>query len=43
VSDHDEILIELVREIRQLIETPKPKKKRRSIGFIISDEFKKKS
>jgi hypothetical protein len=42
VSDHDEILIELVREIRQLIETPKPKEKRRSIGFIISDEFKKK-
>jgi hypothetical protein len=43
VSDHDEILIELVREIRQLIETPKPKGKTRSIGFIISDELKKKS
>ena len=43
VSDHDEILIELVREIRQLIETPKPKGKKRSIGFIISDELKKKS
>ena len=34
VSDHDEILIELVREIRKLIDTPKPKGKTRSIGFI---------
>jgi hypothetical protein len=34
VSDHDEILIELIREIRQLIDAPKPKKKDRSIGFI---------
>ncbi|MBP7161796.1 ORF6N domain-containing protein [Myxococcota bacterium] len=36
VSDHDEILIELIREIRELIDTPKSKEKRRSIGFIIS-------
>ena len=28
VSDHDEILIELVREIRKLIDTPKPKGKK---------------
>ena len=42
VSDHDEILIELVREIRKLIDTPKPKGKRRSIGFIESDKLKKK-
>jgi hypothetical protein len=34
VSDHDEILIEIIREIRQLIETPKPKGKKKSIGFI---------
>jgi hypothetical protein len=38
VSDHDEILIELVREIRTLIDTPKPKRKPRSIGFIVSDK-----
>jgi hypothetical protein len=37
VSDHDEILIEIVREIRQLIETPKPKGKKKSIGFISPD------
>jgi hypothetical protein len=42
VSDHDEILIELVREIRKLIDAPKPKGKRRSIGFIESDKLKKK-
>jgi len=41
VSDHDEILIELVREIRKLIDTPKPKGKKRSIGFVISDKLKK--
>lgn len=37
VSDHDEILIELVREIRKLIDTPKPRGKGKSIGFIYSD------
>ena len=42
VSDHDEILIELVREIRKLIDTPKPKGKGHSIGFIESDKLKKK-
>jgi len=46
VSDHDEILIEIVREIRQLIEAPKPKGNKKSIGFIspdISKSIKKKS
>jgi len=42
VSDHDEILIELVREIRKLIDTPKPKGNTRSIGFIESGKLKKK-
>ena len=41
VSDHDEILIELVREIRKLIDTPKPKGKTRSIGFIESNKSNK--
>ena len=36
VSDHDEILIDLIREIRKLVDTPKPRGKRRSIGFILS-------
>jgi hypothetical protein len=39
VSDHDELLIELIREIRKLIDTPKPKRKKRSVGFIISDKL----
>ena len=38
VSDHDEILIELIREIRKLIDTPKPNGKRKSIGFIVSEK-----
>ncbi len=42
VSDHDEILIELVREIRKLIDAPKPKGKKHSIGFIESSKLKKK-
>ncbi len=41
VSDHDETLIELLQEIRKLIETPKPKGKKDSIGFIISDKLEK--
>jgi ORF6N domain len=36
VSDHDEMLIELIREIRKLIDTPKPREERRAIGFIVS-------
>ena len=43
VSDHDEILIELVQEIRKLIEAPKPKSKKQSIGFVISDKTKNSS
>jgi hypothetical protein len=42
VSEHDEILIELVREIRRLIEIPEPKGRKTKIGFIISDELKTK-
>jgi ORF6N domain len=34
VSEHDEILTALIREIRQLIEAPKPKERKRRIGFI---------
>jgi ORF6N domain-containing protein len=34
VSKHDEVLTALIREIRQLIEAPKPKKRKRRIGFI---------
>ncbi len=41
VSDHDEILIELVQELRKLIETPKPKGNNHSIGFIVSDKLKR--
>ena len=37
VSEHDEILTELIREIRQLIEAPMPKVKKRKIGFILPD------
>ncbi len=40
VSDHDEILIQLIREIRKLIATPKPRGKKRSIGFIVTDKKK---
>ena len=34
VTDHDEILIELVHEIRKLIDVPKSKGGKRTIGFI---------
>ena len=42
VSDHDEVLIELVREIRKLIDSPKPKGKKGTIGFIGSGKQKEK-
>jgi ORF6N domain len=42
VSDHDEILIELVREIRKLIDSPKPRGKARQIGFIETVKLQKK-
>jgi hypothetical protein len=37
VSDHDEILIDLIREIRKLVDVPNMKGKKRPIGFIISE------
>ena len=40
VSDHDEVLIELVREIRRLIDSPKPEGGKRLIGFIRTCEAK---
>jgi hypothetical protein len=40
VSDHDEILIDLIKEIRKLVETPKPGNKQ-SIGFLKSGKRKK--
>jgi len=43
VTDHDELLIELVREIRKLIDAPKPGRKKRLVGCIISDKLKKES
>ena len=41
VSDHDEILMELIVEIRKLIESPKTRGKKMTIGFINFDESKK--
>ena len=41
VSDHDEILIDVIREIRKLIDTPKRKGKNRIIGFIIPAKAEK--
>ncbi len=40
VSDHDDILMVLIKEIRKLIETPKPGKKGH-IGFLKSSNAKK--
>ena len=40
VSDHDEILLELIKEIRKLVDTPKPGNKK-SIGFLKSGKKKK--
>ncbi len=34
VSKHDEVLTALIREIKQLIDTPKPKGNKRRIGFV---------
>ena len=42
VSDHDEVLIDLVREIRKLIEIPEHRGRKSKIGFIISDDLKSK-
>lgn len=43
VSDHDQILMELVREIRRLIDIPKSKVEKHPIGFISTDKSKEKS
>ena len=40
VGDHDEILMELIREIRKLVDSPMPGNKR-AIGFWKSDKGKK--
>ncbi len=38
VSDHDEILIDLIREIRKLIDDQNRKGKRRLMGFILPEK-----
>jgi hypothetical protein len=43
VNDHDELLIELIREIQKLIDAPKSKGSEPSIGFIIPGKNKRKS
>ena len=40
VSDHDQILIDLVREIRKIVDAPDAKPDKRSIGFIVTDDSK---
>ena len=35
VSDHDEILIDVIREIRKLIDAPKPRDEKMTIGFVV--------
>jgi hypothetical protein len=40
VSDHDEILIEIVREIRKLVDSPKLQKKQKFIGYIVPEKGK---
>lgn len=41
VSDHDEILIDLIKEIKKIIDTPKPRKKN-VVGFIMATSKGKK-
>ena len=41
VSDHDEILVEIVREIKKIIDAPIPSGKRKTIGFLASNKSKK--
>ena len=38
VGEHDKAIVEIIRELRRLFETPKPTSKRRLIGFITADE-----
>jgi len=41
IGGHDKILMGLVREIKGMIDAPKPKKHKRPIGFILPDNMKK--
>ena len=41
IGGHDKILMGLVRESKGMIDAPKPKKHKRSIGFILPDNTKK--
>lgn len=38
ISDHDELLIDIIRELRKLIDAPIPIKKKNSIGFLVQPE-----
>ena len=42
VGDHDEILMELITEIRKLIDEPKARRNKQAIGFINFDASKSK-
>jgi hypothetical protein len=42
VSDHDDILIDLIREIRKLIDSPRPRDEKRTIGFVVPGKRKSK-
>ena len=41
VSDHDEILLDLIEEIKKIIDTPKPGKKN-MVGFISAKDKRRK-
>lgn len=41
VSDHDEVLIDLIHEIRKLIETPNARVQKKNLGFINSVQNEK--
>ena len=38
ISDHDEVFIHLIDEIRKLVDTQKPEGKKKPIGFIVFDK-----
>jgi hypothetical protein len=42
VSDHDDILIDLIRKIRKLIDAPRPRDEKRTIGFVVPGKRKSK-
>ncbi|MFV1949062.1 MAG: ORF6N domain-containing protein [Anaerolineales bacterium] len=37
ISNHDQVLVDLIKEIRKLIEAPKPKKNKKQVGFILPE------